>query len=163
MSKQMTKEKLAKEKKTTEQTHEHDHNHHHHGGKLALVLFFVGFAAFLIGLFISNPLIKNSLYFVTFALSGYHIIMEGFTDTFLQSKRNKKLIPNVHILMTLAAIGAMIIGEYREAALLILIFAGAHYLEDYTEGRSKREITNLLHLNPTQARKIKPKDRKSVV
>src|SRR5699024_8839411 len=33
--------------------------------------------------------------------------------------------------------------------------AGAHYLEDYAEGRSKREITNLLHLNPTQARRIK--------
>ncbi|HLS65360.1 MAG TPA: heavy metal translocating P-type ATPase [Pseudogracilibacillus sp.] len=154
MSKQMTKEKIAKEKKTTERTHEHDHDHHHHGGQLALVLFFVGLATFLIGLFIPNPLIKNSLYFVTFALSGYHIIIEGFTDTFLQSKRNKKLIPNVHILMTLAAIGAMIIGEYREAALLILIFAGAHYLEDYAESKSRKEITSLLELHPTSARRI---------
>src|SRR5690625_2755156 len=57
--------------------------------------------------------------------------------------------------MTLAAIGAMIIGEFREASLLILIFAGAHYLEDYAEGRSKKEITSLLEMHPTSARRIK--------
>lgn len=56
--------------------------------------------------------------------------------------------------MILAALGAMIIGSFEEAALLILIFAGAHFLEDYAEGKSKREITNLLKMNPTEARKI---------
>lgn len=129
---------------------------HDHGGVVAVVLFFVGLASFIGALFLSKGYVQNILYTVTLALSGYHIIIEGFLDTITQTYRRKKLLPNVHILMTLAAIGAMVIGEFREAALLILIFAGAHYLEVYAESRSKREITNLLHLNPTQARKIKP-------
>ena len=58
--------------------------------------------------------------------------------------------------MLLAAIGSMIIGNFNEAALLILIFAGAHFLEEYAEGQSRREITNLLKLNPTEARLMGP-------
>src|SRR5699024_11441243 len=74
--------------------------------------------------------------------------------TLFRSNR-KKFTPNVHILMTLAAIGAVIINEYMEAALLILIFAAAHFLEHYAESKSNKEITSLLELNPTTARRIK--------
>lgn len=56
--------------------------------------------------------------------------------------------------MGLAAIGASIMGNFFEAALLILIFAGAHFLEDYAEGKSNREISKLLQMNPTTARLI---------
>ena len=42
----------------------------------------------------------------------------------------------------------MAIGDFKEGALLIMIFAGAHFLEDYVEDKSRREITNLLNLNP---------------
>lgn len=135
--------------------HDHDHDHHH-GGKLTVALFFIGLFLFLIALFIKIDWLQKTLFFGTFLLSGYHVIFDGFTDTIKQTIKRKKLYPNVHILMTLAAIGAMIIGEFREAALLILIFSGAHYLEDYAEGRSKKEITSLLKLNPTSARRILP-------
>lgn len=139
------------------QPHAYAHDHdHEHGGTVAVVLFFIGLASFIVALFLNKGFTQNLLYTITLVLSGYHVIIEGFADTIKQTVRQKKFLPNVHILMTLAAIGAMIIGEFREAALLILIFAGAHYLEDYAEGKSRKEITNLLHLNPTQARKIKP-------
>ena len=54
--------------------------------------------------------------------------------------------------MTLAAIGSIVIGGYEESAMLILIFAGAHFLEEYVDGKSRKEITNLLKLNPVHAR-----------
>ncbi|MEJ8778002.1 heavy metal translocating P-type ATPase [Pseudogracilibacillus sp. ICA-222130] len=133
----------------------HDHNHSHDGNK-EVILFFVGIVAFFVALFVSPVIFKNSLFVVSIILSGYHIIMEGFIDTYKQSIKKKKFIPNVHILMTLAAIGAVIIGDFMEAALLILIFAGAHFLEHYAESKSNKEITNLLQLNPTNARRIKP-------
>ena len=56
--------------------------------------------------------------------------------------------------MSLAAFGAMIIGQFSEASLLILIFAGAHFLEGYAKNKSKKDITNLLSMHPTTARKI---------
>src|SRR5690625_5176078 len=132
----------------------HDHHDYEHGGTVAVILYFVGLALFIIALFLPKGWAGNSLYAATLILSGYHIIIEGFVDTYQQSKNQKRFKPNVHILMTLAAVGAMIIGEFMEAALLILIFAGAHYLEDYAQGKSRKEITSLLNLNPTTARKV---------
>lgn len=134
-------------------THTHDH-HHSHGGKTAVILYFIGLAAFLVALFLDASVGKTFLYLFALVVSGYHIILEGFSDTFHQTKKRKKFSPNVHILMTLAAVGAVIIGEYMEGTLLILIFAGAHFLEEYAENKSNKEITNLLNLNPTSARRI---------
>ena len=129
------------------------HGEHSHG-KMPLVLFFVGLGSYLVALFTPVQSLSTILYLVAIVTAGYHIITEGFISTYKATKGNRKFTPNVHILMTLAVIGASIIGEYAEGALLIVIFAGAHFLEDYAEGRSKREITNLLNLNPTEARLI---------
>lgn len=138
------------------QNHEgHSHSHHHGHGNSGVVFFFIGLVIFLVAFSIQKgSLMQNALFVVAMLLSGYHIIVEGLDETIDASKRQGKFAPNVHILMTLAALGAMIIGNYEEGALLILIFAAAHFLEEFAEGRSKREITNLLKMNPTEARLI---------
>ncbi|MBP1042836.1 heavy metal translocating P-type ATPase [Vagococcus sp. BWB3-3] len=152
----------------TAKEHDHNHNHDHdhdHGddhsghdhshGKFPIVLFFTGLILFGMAFFTGEgSLVQNTLFISAMLLSGYHIIFEGISDTITDTKRLRKFTPNVHILMTLAAVGAMIIGNFEEGALLIVIFAGAHFLEEYAEGRSKREITNLLNMNPTEARLI---------
>ena len=138
--------------------HDHDHsghNHDHDHGKLPVVLFFIGLVTYIASLFVADGIFQNILATATIFMSGYHIIIEGVEDTISQTKQNRKFTPNVHILMTLAAFGAAIIGDFKEGALLIVIFAGAHFLEDYAEGKSKREITNLMKMNPTEARLIK--------
>src|SRR5699024_8296463 len=134
--------------------HEHDCDHSH-GGKIEVILFFTGLAAFIIALFVNACAWKSALYIISLLLSGYHIIIEGFADTIQQSMKCKKFKTNIHILMSLAAIGAVIIGEYMEAALLILIFGGAHFLEHYAEYKSNKKISNIIKLNPTTARRLK--------
>src|SRR5690625_5096184 len=111
---------------------------------MILVLFFMDLFVLFLALFVVSGIFKTILFISALVLSGYHIIIEGFFDTFHETMKQKKFIPNIHILMTLAAIGAVIIREYMEAALLILIFAGAHFLEHYAEDKSNREITNLI-------------------
>src|SRR5690625_2584599 len=101
---------------------------HEHEGNKEVILYFIGLGIFIIGLFVPSNLWQAILYLTALIASGYYIIIEGFIDTYKQTVKNKKFKPNVHILMTLAAIGAIIIGEYMEATLLILIFAGAHFL-----------------------------------
>lgn len=127
---------------------------HNHGTRLAVIMFFIGLVAFLLGIFlpIKNQSFGSFMFIISVITAGYHIIFEGIGNTITKSIKNKKFQPNVHFLMTIATVGAIIIGNYEEAALLILIFAGAHFLEDYVDGKSKREITNLLNLNPTEAR-----------
>ena len=139
--------------------HEHNHNHchtHSHGGKFPVLMYFVGLVAFIVGYILENSysLYSNILFIGTVGVAGYHVIFEGLGNTIRDSKKEKRFSPNVHLLMTLAAIGAIFIGNYEEAAMLIVIFAGAHFLEEYVDEKSRKEITNLLNLNPTQARLV---------
>lgn len=101
-----------------------------------------------------SDLTINLIYLSTTILSGYHIVFEGIEHTVKDSKEQKHFVPNIHLLMSLGCLGAVIIGNFEEAALLVLIFAGAHFLEEYTEGKSQREIKSLLEMNPSKARRI---------
>lgn len=143
--------------------HDHEGHEHSHGGGNSLILFFIGLVVYLLAMFVNNDLLTNIMYLSALFLSGYHIIIEGIKDTVTLTIKRKRFTPNIHLLMTIAAAGALIIGEYREAALLILIFAGAHFLEEYAEGKSKKEITNLLKMNPTTARLIKENGEVEIV
>ncbi|GED49533.1 heavy metal translocating P-type ATPase [Carnobacterium maltaromaticum] len=149
----------ASKEKVHNHEHEHEngggHNHSHGDSKSAVILFFAGLTAFIVALFLTDSSLLQTILFISaMLLSGFHIMLEGIIDTIEATKRKRKFSPNVHILMTVAAIGATIIGNYEEGALLIIIFAAAHFMEEYAEGRSKREITNLLKMNPTEARLI---------
>lgn len=136
-----------------EHTHTHDHNH----GKAPLILYFIGLALAVLGLLFTQQaeLIQNILFALASITAGYHvIILEGLGETIEHTKRNKRFTPNSHILMGLAALGASLLGNFWEGSLLILIFSGAHFLEDYAENRSQREMTQLMKMNPTTARLI---------
>lgn len=137
--------------------HNYDHNHdhdEHHVSKLLVILFILAVISYVVSFFFSNEVIKAILNIFAVIAAGYHIIPEGLVDTVKNSIKRKKFYPNIHLLMTLAAFGAIIIREYSEAALLIIIFAGAHFLEEYAENRSKKSITDLLNVTPQTARLI---------
>ncbi|MGG3854988.1 heavy metal translocating P-type ATPase [Caldifermentibacillus hisashii] len=126
---------------------------------MPVISYFIGLGLALIALFSGNEnlLLQNFLFLIATITAGYHvIILEGIGETIENTKIQKRFTPNSHILMGLAAIGASLMGNFWEGTLLILIFSGAHFLEDYAEGRSKREITKLLEMNPTTARLIMP-------
>ena len=91
------------------------------------------------------------------------VVLEGIGETIENTKRQKRFTPNSHVLTGLAALGASFLGNFGEGTLLILIFSGAHFLEEYAEGRSKREITKLLEMNPTTARRIMPDGKTEIV
>ena len=139
-------------KHTTEHKHTGTCNHNHSHGPMPVILFFVGLGAYIVGLFLKNNDLKIIFYLLSIVSAGYHIMSEGFISSITNTIKNRKFSPNIHLLMSLAVIGAVIIGDYGEGALLIIIFAGAHFLEDYAQGQSQKEITNLLNLNPTEAR-----------
>ena len=116
------------------ESHSHDHSHDHDHGKMPIISYFIGLVLAIIGLFLSdaNLLIQNILFSIATITAGYHvIILEGIGETVENTKLKGKFTPNSHILMGLAAIGASLIGSFWEGTLLILIFSGAHFLEDY--------------------------------
>ena len=145
---------------------EHDHSNEHEHGKAPIIFYFIGLALFLIATFLGNEneVLINILFSLASLTAGYHVVvLEGIGETIENTKRQKRFTPNSHVLTGLAALGASFLGNFGEGTLLILIFSGAHFLEEYAEGRSKREITKLLEMNPTTARRIMPDGKTEIV
>jgi Zn2+/Cd2+-exporting ATPase len=78
-------------------------------------------------------------------LAGWPIARSGVVNLWV----NRNF--NINFLMTVAGLGALIIGEYAEAATLILLFDLAEALEGYTNQRARGEISKLQELSPTHA------------
>ncbi|HNT24674.1 MAG TPA: cation-translocating P-type ATPase [Anaerolineales bacterium] len=62
----------------------------------------------------------------------------------------------IDLLMTIATLGALFIGETGEAATVILLFTIGEALEGFTAERSRRSLRSLLALTPDQARVLRP-------
>jgi Zn2+/Cd2+-exporting ATPase len=63
---------------------------------------------------------------------------------------------NINVLMTIAAIGAVFIGAYTEAGLVMVLFAIGEALEGYTAGRARNAIRELMTLLPQEATVLRP-------
>ncbi|WP_314111822.1 heavy metal translocating P-type ATPase [uncultured Granulicatella sp.] len=146
--------------------HEHEHGEHHHhehcghcSGHHHHEIFWqrwgLAIGMFVLALILERSVgwIANALFLLTIACIGKEIIAEGIMDTIEETKQFKKFRPNVHLLMTLAALGAIFIGKFEEAAMLIVIFTIAHSLEEYVEKKSRKDMTHLLQLQPKLALK----------
>ena len=66
----------------------------------------------------------------------------------------KRLRPDMNLLMTVAVAGAVVIGEWAEAATVAFLFALSLELEAWSVGRVRRAVTALLDLAPPTARVI---------
>jgi Zn2+/Cd2+-exporting ATPase len=93
----------------------------------------------------SDSMIVPILFGASFAIGGFAKAKEGILATI----KEKSL--NVEILMILAALGAFIVGDYSEGAILILIFSISGVLESYATSRSEKALTSLLKLAPETA------------
>lgn len=64
----------------------------------------------------------------------------------------RRLRPDMNLLMTIAVIGAVIIGEWLEAALVSFLFALSLALESWSVSRARRAVEALLDLAPPTVR-----------
>ncbi len=74
----------------------------------------------------------------------------------------KRLELDIDVLMTLAVIGALILGDWLEASTVVALFAFAEWLEGASMGRARRAIGRLVELAPQQARVRRDGDEQTV-
>ncbi len=86
-----------------------------------------------------------SLQIAALGLAGWPIARSGLMNLWVNHTFN------INFLMTVAGIGAVVIGEYAEAASLILLFDLAEALEGFTNERARGALSNLTALSPTHA------------
>lgn len=75
---------------------------------------------------------------------GWHIVPRG-----ARAAMNRAL--DMNFLMSLAAVGALVIGEYEEGASAMFLFAVAQLLETYSMDRARNAIRALMELAPAEA------------
>ncbi len=90
------------------------------------------------------------IYWLALAVAGYPIFNSGVRRLWL----NREV--GINLLMSLAAIGAVVIGEEAEAATVIFLFALGEALESYTMDRARNSIHKLVALVPAQATALRP-------
>ena len=83
-------------------------------------------------------------YVVAYLAGGFYGVRKGLAEL-------RHGIINIDLLMVLAAIGAAIIGDWREGAILLFLFSLSNTLQDYAMGRSRRAIESLIKLRPEEA------------
>lgn len=112
--------------------------------------------AILFGLFANKQIIdknmiyiiKNSLFFITYIILGGKILKKAFGNI----SRGQFLDEN--FLMSLATIGAFSIGEFAEAAGVMLFYNVGEYLQEKAVDNSKKNIESLMEIRPESANLI---------
>lgn len=135
-------------KKNIETNNEHQHDGIL-GGKTEFVFaLFCGLALALgYGLsFISKDAFSMSLkmYLIAYFFGGFFTAREAIQTI---SKGGFK----IDFLMLIAAIGAAILGSWKEGALLLFLFSLGHALENYAMAKARKSITALTSLAPPTA------------
>jgi Cd2+/Zn2+-exporting ATPase len=97
------------------------------------------------------------------ALYGVALIAGGWDATIdtWENIKGKKL--DIHFLMLAVAIGAVCIGAWGEAVLLLFLFSSSGAMEDYAMDRTQREVGSLLKTAPKQATLAMPDGRERLV
>ncbi|EMO4162352.1 zinc/cadmium/mercury/lead-transporting ATPase [Morganella morganii] len=111
--------------------------------------------------------LSYALEFVNTVLGKYAFIASTLIGLFPIAKSSLRLIRSgtpfaIETLMTVAAIGAIIIGATEEAAMVILLFLLGEMLESYAAGRARRGVSALMALVPEDAVVIKDGQKVSV-
>ncbi|MCY4465970.1 MAG: cation-translocating P-type ATPase [Chloroflexi bacterium] len=69
---------------------------------------------------------------------------------------------NINALMTIAGLGALALGEYLEAAMVIFLFSLGEALEGYTADRARDSLRSLIALKPAVALRLSGASTESV-
>ncbi len=92
------------------------------------------------------PYVSLGLYFGAYLLSSCVIIVKAIVGLFRERRVGEKL------LMTVASIGAVIIGELFEATLITMLFELGELIEDLAISSSRSSVDKLRDLRPEGAR-----------
>lgn len=111
---------------------------------LIISLFFslIGFVSLYV--FGENSWLTISVFLGAIAVGGYPLFKTGLKHLF-------EWHFDMKVLMTIAIIGATIIGEWAEAAVVVILFAISEALETYSMERARESIRSLMKLAPKEA------------
>lgn len=111
----------------------------------------IGIIVFLMAYFIPGIKfnLKIGMYIVSYALIGFDIFKKAIKHLF------RKDMFDENLLMTIATIGALCIGEYIEGVAVLLLYKIGEYLQDKAVDTSKEKIKSAIDIRAKYANVIK--------
>ncbi|MDR2757950.1 MAG: cadmium-translocating P-type ATPase, partial [Spirochaetaceae bacterium] len=117
--------------------------------RLSLIL---GMALFALGLVLDYipsvrpaPLLRLALFLASYLLVGGEVIVRAVKNI------TKGEIFDENFLMSIATIGAFVIGEYPEGAAVMIFYQVGEAFQNYAVGHSRRSISALMDIRPDYA------------
>ena len=88
---------------------------------------------------------KISIFTVLMVIFGRKVVIDGTKSLF------KFDFSDINLLMTIAIFGAMYLGQFEEAVIIVILFSLGEALEDYGIRQSKSALEKLIQLAPKSA------------
>ena len=107
----------------------------------ALLLFAIGM--------LTDGTVGMSLLFLCYALIGWDVLYRAASNILHGS------VFDEHFLMSVATIGAMILGEYSEGVAVMLFYQVGEWFQSYAVNHSRRSISDLMDIRPDYANVIR--------
>ncbi|MBP1993728.1 heavy metal translocating P-type ATPase [Paenibacillus eucommiae] len=129
--------------------HGHDHSHSGSNSRMLKLLIFSG-AIYVAALLLAGQLNESviiGMYLFATVISGYTTFIRGVKNLF-------RLKFNIDTLMSIALIGAIAIGEWKEATLVAVLFGLNELLEGLGMDKARRSMETLLQVAPKEAIRI---------
>ncbi len=84
-------------------------------------------------------------YLIPYLIIGYDILKKAFLGIIHGE------VFDENFLMAIATVGAMVLGEYKEASAVMLFYQVGELFQSYAVGKSRKNITSLMDIRPDYA------------
>lgn len=101
------------------------------------------------------PLLARLFYGVAILSGAWFVLPKAWFSL-------RRVRPDMNLLMTLAVVGAVAIGEWFEAATVAFLFAVSLTLESWSVGRARRAVESLLAIAPSTVRIVTAEGEREV-
>lgn len=108
----------------------------------AFILLICGFIFH--GIYGATSIYTTLIYASSIIVGGHSLFRAGLSNLF-------RLNFDMKTLMTVAIIGAVLIGEWREGAVVVILFAISEALERFSLDKARNSIQSLMDIAPNQA------------
>ena len=109
------------------------------------VLLRIIFAGLILACLIFFRVDNALLFLVPYLIAGYDVLFEAVEGIM------KREIFDECFLMTIATVGALILGEYSETSAVMILYQLGELFQDYASDKSRDSITELMNLRPDYA------------
>lgn len=99
--------------------------------------------------FSMSNIISFGLFIAAYIIVGKDVLLKAFSNI----KRGKVFDEN--FLMTIATVGAVIIGEYPEAVGVMLFYMVGEFLQSLAVNKSRKSISDMMNIRPDYANLVK--------